>query len=212
MPKSVAIIGSVGVPPKYGGYETFTDQLVRHLRNKFDFTVYCSSKRYEHKLNDYCGAKLVYLPFNANGFQSIIYDITAISHALLRSDTLLILGVSGCVFLPIVRLVSKKKIIVNIDGMEWKREKWNRFAKAFLKLSEKFAAKHASELITDNAEIHRYVMSEYRRDSVHIAYGGDHAVPERDIEEYRGKFGFLSGKYAFGVCRIEPENQRKERA
>lgn len=209
MQRSVAIIGSVGVPPKYGGFETFTDQLVRNLRNKFDFTVYCSANSYEHKLNDYFGAKLVYLPLNANGFQSIIYDIAAISHALFRSDTLLILGVSGCIFLPVVRLVSKKKIIVNIDGMEWKREKWNRLAKAFLKLSEKFAVKYASELITDNAEIHRYVMSEYRRDSVLIAYGGDHAMPERDIEEYRGKFGFLSGKYAFGMGRIEPENQVK---
>lgn len=209
MPKSVAIIGSVGVPPKYGGYETFADQLVRHLCDQFDFTVYCSAKRYEHRLNDYFGAKLVYLPFNANGFQSIIYDITAIFHALSRSDTLLILGVSGCTILPIVRLVSRKKIIVNMDGMEWKRGKWSGFAKAFLKLSEKFAVKYAGELITDNAEIQRYVMNVYGREGVLIAYGGDHAMPERDIGEYRGNFGFLSGKYAFGVCRIEPENQVK---
>jgi glycosyltransferase involved in cell wall biosynthesis len=207
MPKSVAIIGSVGVPPKYGGYETFTDQLVRHLGNQFDFTVYCSAKRYEHRLNDYCGAKLVYLPFNANGFQSIIYDITAIFHALSRSDTLLILGVSGCTILPIVRLISRKKILVNMDGMEWKRGKWSGLAKAFLKLSEAFAVKYAGELITDNAEIQRYVMNAYGREGVLIAYGGDHAVPERDIEEYSDDFGFLRGKYAFGVCRIEPENQ-----
>jgi glycosyltransferase involved in cell wall biosynthesis len=209
MPKSVAIIGSVGVPPKYGGFETFADQLVRHLRNEFDFTVYCSAKGYEHQLSNFFGAKLVYLPFKANGVQSIVYDITAIFHALSRSDTLLILGVSGCTILPFVRLVSKKKIIVNIDGMEWKREKWNRLAKAFLKLSEKFAVKNADVIITDNAEIHRYVMNEYRKEGALIAYGGDHAKPERDIEEYLGRYRFLSGKYAFGMGRIELENNVK---
>ncbi len=204
--KKVSIIGTVGVPAKYGGFETLAEQLVRHLHSDFDFTVYCSSASYDHKSEDFFGAKLVYLPFNANGVQSTIYDIAAIFHALRRPDTLLILGVSGCIILPFVRLFSRKKIIANIDGMEWKRDKWNWLAKAFLKLSERLTVTYADVLIADNAEIQRYVKDAYGKKSVLIAYGGDHAQPEPVAEELREEFGFLGRSYAFGICRIEPEN------
>lgn len=206
MPKSVAIIGTVGVPAKYGGFETLADQLIRHLHGNYAFTVYCSSLSYPSRADDFNGAKLVYLPFNANGMQSTVYDIAAISHALPRADTLLILGVSGCIILPIVRLLSRKKIIAHIDGMEWQRAKWNWFAKAFLRLSERLAVKFADVVIADNAAIKRYVYKEYHRDSVLIAYGGDHAEAQPDIKDFREEFAFLGRKYAFGICRIEPEN------
>ena len=127
--KRIAIIGTVGVPAKYGGFETLVDNLVERLASDYKITVYCSKKNYTktERVKYYKGAKLVYLPFSANGAQSIIYDIISIFHSLFIADTLLILGVSGGIVVPFVRWFTNKKIIVNIDGQEWKRDKWNLY-------------------------------------------------------------------------------------
>jgi len=206
MNKKVAIIGTVGLPSKYGGFETLTEYLTKHLNQDFDMTVYCSSKSYSEQLESYNNAKLEYISLNANGVESIPYDIISIFKALRYADTLLILGVSGCIVLPFVKLISKKKIVVNIDGLEWKRAKWNKYAKWFLKFSEKIAVKTADIVVTDNKVIQEYVSSEYGEKSELIAYGADH-VKQLPIEkETLTTYPFLEETYAFTVCRIEPEN------
>jgi len=206
MNKKIAIIGTVGLPSKYGGFETLAEYLTKHLGMDFDMTVYCSSKSYDKKLDYYNNAKMEYINLNANGVQSIPYDIISIFKALKYADTLLILGVSGCIVLPLVKMISNKKIIVNIDGLEWKRAKWNKYAKWFLKFSEKLAVNNADVVITDNKVIQEYVKSEYNKKSELIAYGADH-VENIDMEnEIIKKYNFLKELYAFTVCRIEPEN------
>ena len=110
MRNKIAIIGTVGVPAIYGGFETLAEYLTKYLGKKYDITVYCSSKSYSNKIDEYNDVKLVYLPLNANGVQSIPYDILSILKALSYADTLLILGVSGCISLPFVKLISRKKI------------------------------------------------------------------------------------------------------
>lgn len=204
--RKVAVIGTNGLPANYGGWETLVEHLTSNLKGKIDFTVYCSSHRYEKRLEEHNGARLKYVPIQANGISSIIYDIVTMLHALRYADVLLILGVSGCIFLPFLRLVTTKTLVVNIDGIEWKRDKWRGFAKWFLKFSEKLAVRFADTVIADNIEISRYVKNEYGVDSEVIAYGGDHVsnfdVNGTDI----GKYPFLVDKYAFTVCRIEPEN------
>ncbi|MDB9783025.1 DUF1972 domain-containing protein [Winogradskyella sp.] len=206
MLKKIAIIGTVGLPSNYGGFETLTEYLTKDLGDKFDITVFCSSTSYKTKLKTHNNAKLKYLPLNANGIQSILYDIVSILYALLFADTLLILGVSGCVVLPVAKLISSKKIIVNIDGLEWKRAKWGKGAKWFLKFSEKIAVKYADTIITDNKVIQDYVQEQYNVRSVLIAYGGDHTKKEIFTENVLKRYSFLTEDYAFKVCRIEPEN------
>ena len=206
MNKKIAIIGTVGLPAKYGGFETLTEYLTQHLSEKYDLTVYCSSKSYDKQTSRYNGAKLCYIPLNANGIQSIPYDIISIIKALRYADTLLILGVSGSIALPIAKLFSNKKIIVNIDGLEWKREKWNKFAKWFLKLSELLAVKMADVIVTDNRVIQDYVKAKYAKNSRLIAYGADHVQKIKQTQELLHKYTFLQKSYAFTVCRIEPEN------
>ena len=206
MMKKIAIIGTVGIPAKYGGFETLTEYLTKNLHDKYDITVYCSAKSYTEKLDTYNGAHLKYVNLNANGAQSIPYDIISLFGSLKFADTILVLGVSGCIVLPFVRLFSKKKIVVNIDGLEWKREKWGKYAKAFLKLSEKLAVMHADEVVTDNRVIQEYVKSEYNKESTLIAYGADHVTEETLSESLKEKYPFLNDNYAFKVCRIEPEN------
>ncbi len=204
--KTVAIVGSVGLPARYGGWETLVDNLTRRLSKSFDFTVYCSAKKYTEKLAEYNGAKLSYVSLDSNGVQSIVYDLLSMLKAVRYADTILVLGVSGCVFLPIVKFVSGKRFIVNIDGLEWRRGKWGRFAKWFLKLSEAVAVRFADVVVADNKAIQDYIGSEYGRESTLIAYGGDHAVrPLRD-NGILSRYGLGGRRYAFKVCRIEPEN------
>lgn len=205
--KNVSIIGTVGIPANYGGFETLVDNLTKKLNSEFNLTVYCSSKSYNKKLKEYNNSKLIYLPIKANGIQSILYDIISIFHALLnKTDVLLILGVSGCIILPLIRLITKKKIIINIDGLEWKRNKWNYFTKKFLKFSEKLAVNYANYVIADNIAIQKYISREYNKLSIIVEYGGSHTKKIKNNLHLLSKFPFLNKKYAISVCRVEPEN------
>lgn len=144
--KRIAIIGTVGVPANYGGFETLAENLVRYHDTaslKSSLTVYCSSKSYPSKEASYLSAQLKYVPLNANGAQSIPYDIVSLLSAVWhRSDVILLLGVSGAIALPLVRLFSSARIITNIDGIEWRREKWQGWAKRYLRFSEKMAVRY----------------------------------------------------------------------
>jgi glycosyltransferase involved in cell wall biosynthesis len=204
--KKVAIVGTVGLPAKYGGFETLADFLTLHLAQQYELTVYCSSKDCEDTPKMYNGAQLRYVPIRANGVQSILYDVVSIFRALRYADTILILGVSGCVVLPFLKRLSRRRFVVNIDGLEWKREKWSGFAKWFLKLSEKLAVSSADFIITDNKVIQDYVLSEYSKPSSLIAYGGDQASNIAINYDTPTRYPFLKQSYAFSVCRIEPEN------
>jgi len=175
MNKKISIIGTVGIPAKYGGFETLTEYLTKYLSQDYDLTVYCSAKSYAERPDRYNGTALKYISLKANGVQSIPYDIVSFFKARRDAETILVLGVSGCIILPFIKLFSGCKIIVNIDGLEWQREKWNKYAKWFLKFSEKQAVNSADVVITDNKVIQDYVRDEYNKESKLIAYGGDHA-------------------------------------
>lgn len=205
----VAIIGTVGVPANYGGFETLVENLLLHnISDNLQYSVYCSTKNYAEKRWVYKGAKMVYIPLKANGIQSVVYDIVSIIKAVNQSDVLLILGVSGCIIFPLLRLFSKKRIVINIDGLEHRRDKWRKSIRKFLKFSESLAIKYADVIIADNKGIWDYVEKEYGKDSRLIEYGGDHikdSLLPRDNNLL--KDSHLSPKnYSLAICRIEPEN------
>jgi glycosyltransferase involved in cell wall biosynthesis len=205
--KKIVILGTVGVPANYGGFETLAENLVKHhdASSLPDvLTVYCSSRSYPSKDRSFLSARLKYVPLNANGVQSISYDILSLlSSVWNRSDVILLLGVSGAVVLPIIRLVSSARIVTNIDGIEWRREKWQGLAKHFLRFSEKMAVRFSHEVISDNGAIADYVEKTYGVESHVIAYGGDHAV---SVEEAMVDEFCLPESFVCSVCRIEPEN------
>lgn len=205
--KKISIIGTVGVPANYGGFETLAENLVKyHDASSMpdSLTVYCSSRCYPSRERYFLSAQLKYIPLHANGVQSIPYDIVSLFSAVwYRSDVILLLGVSGAIALPLVRLFSSARIITNIDGIEWRREKWQGLAKRFLCFSEKMAVHFSHEVVSDNDAIAEYVKQTYGVDSHVIAYGGDHAVAEKALAV--GEFA-LPESYAVSVCRIEPEN------
>lgn len=198
--KKVCVIGTVGIPACYGGFESLVENLVDNASENINYSVFCSSKTYTDRLSDYKGAKLHYIPLKANGIQSVPYDIWSLIKCIkLRPDVVLILGVSGCIFLPLFSKLSRSKIVTNIDGLEWKRDKWSKLAKRFLKFSESLAVKYSHSVITDNKAIGDYVLEEYGIDSTVIAYGGDHALREIEVDK-------PEKEYALSICRIEPEN------
>lgn len=204
----IAIIGTVGVPANYGGFETLTEQLIEHMTDEYDITVYCSGKKYkkEERQSQYKGANLKYIPLEANGIQSIPYDTLSILHSLWYADVLLVLGVAGAWILPFVKWFTNKKIIISIDGIEWKRDKWNLPAKWYLFWAESLAVKYSHIDISDNEAIQDYTAARYGSLSRIIEYGADHtikvAIQDSDVQQYP----FLQAAYAFKVCRIEPEN------
>jgi hypothetical protein len=171
----ISIIGTAGIPANYGGFETLAENLVANNLSPVQYTVFCSAKMYKTRLDTYKGAALKYVNLSANGMSSILYDLICMLCSL-RSDVMLILGVSGSIFLPFIRLLYRGKIITNIDGIEWKRDKWNKLARLILRISEWAAVKFSDAVIGDNQGIIDYVAREYQINAVLIEYGGDHVV------------------------------------
>lgn len=197
----------MGIPASYGGFETLVENLTKfHQANSLPskLVVYCSANNYPARPTSCFGAELRYVRLNANGISSIAYDIVSlISAARQRSDVILLLGVSGAIALPLVRILSRTRIVSNIDGIEWKREKWTGLARWFLRLSERMAVSYSHEVIADNAGIAAHVAKNYGKHCNVIAYGGDHAVNTAP-KSYSG--APLAKRYALALCRIEPEN------
>ena len=158
--KKICVIGTVGVPASYGGFETLVDKLIES--DGVEFTVYCSSRHYTERLDSYKNCQLVYIPFlKANGVMSVLYDMVSIIHALVVGHrNFLVLGVSGALIFPLLKLVPRVRLVTNIDGLEWRRSKWNKPAKFLLRFFEKIAVKFSDSIIADNDAISDYVQAE----------------------------------------------------
>jgi glycosyltransferase involved in cell wall biosynthesis len=205
MKKKIGIIGTNGLPGKYGGWDQLVNHLTKNLQDEFDFIVYTSYTNYDplHKIVN--NALIHKINFKANGAQSVPYDIMSIFHAVRKCDVLFICGTSGCISLPIAKLYGKK-IILNPDGQEWMREKWSKPVKWFLKLSEKLGILNSDIIVADNKIIKDYIIIDYKKDSVQIEYGGDHVLKIPMGKETEIKYNIVNKEYAFKVCRIVPEN------
>ena len=202
-----SILGTVGVPGNYGGFETLAENLVHFHESQYSdvsLDVYCSSKSFEVHAPKLKNANLFYINLEANGPQSVLYDTVSLFQAVRRrSDVILLLGVSGALALPLVRLLSQCQIITNIDGIEWRRAKWRRLARLILRWSERSAIRWSHRVVADNSAIADYVRETYGKECHIIPYGGDHAVKRAPIEIPNLK---LPKSYSLALCRIEPEN------
>ena len=130
--KKIAIIGTNGLPGRYGGWDQLLNHLTFGLQDEYAFSVYTSSYDAVDGITTFNGAKLPIIPLKANGPQSVAYDIISMIHAIItKHDVLLVLGTSGCIFFPILKIF-KVKVILNPDGAEWKRGKWNRWIQKYI--------------------------------------------------------------------------------
>lgn len=206
--KKVALIGTNGIPAKYGGFETLTEYLAKYLNEDFDLSVYCSKKPKKNRLRTYLNSRLIYLPFKANGWQSMIYDAISIIHALFYADVLVILGFSGVFAFPF-KVFFKKKIVFNIGGIEWQKVRGKKAFGAIEIIAKKWFERiciyFSDIIIVDNQVLWDYVKNTYHIDSVLAEYGGDHAVRQPVTKELIEKYHFLSGKYDVTVSRAQED-------
>lgn len=204
---NVAVIGSVGVPARYGGFETLAENLAiaaPQMAGDIALTIYCSARVYPDRSPQFHGARLRYVPFNANGVQSIPYDIWSLASAVFsRADVVLVLGVSGALAIPLFRLLGRSRIVTNVDGIEWKRDKWRGLSRWILRASERVAAKYSHVVIADNDHIAAHIQESYGVACATIPYGGDQAMLAQAATT---GLGDLPEGYALTICRIEPEN------
>ncbi len=201
----LAIVGTRGIPNNYGGFETLAEYLVEYLSEDIDITVYCSSIDMESTLKTYKGANLIYIPVSSHGAFGIIYDSIALFKAISKHDKVLFLGFGGGFAIPFLKKY-KSKIILNIGGLDWKRDKWPQFAQNLIKKAEQLLVKNSGQIISDNIGIQNYIRKEYKRESTLITYGGDQAKMQAISESWLSIYPFLKNEYAFIVARIQPDN------
>ena len=204
--KSLYIVGTNGLPARYGGWDMLLHHLTLALSKDYDIHVYASRFEAIKGVKEHNGAFIRTVPLKANGFQSIIYDFLTMLDASIRgADHVLVLGVSGGIFFPIFKLFNSN-IILNPDGAEWKRSKFGKFTTQFLKLSEKLAIKYADKVIADSKVISADIINDHEVYSTVIEYGGDHVRRIAMSDKTALRYDITSNNYAFKVCRIVPEN------
>lgn len=201
------IVGIVGVPGKYGGFETLADHLLDSTELiELGCEVYCEKWVAEKQGGRYKGARLVPLRWRANGWQSILYDSCGLWKASRKGGVVLVLGTSATFWLPLLRrLFPKVRYVVNMAGLEWTRSKWGRLARCLLKYNEAAAARHAHVFVADNQGLVDYVDVTYGRKAVLIAYGGDQfedVVPDMSVFDDHD----LPVCYDFAMARAQSDN------
>lgn len=202
------IIGIVGVPGNYGGFETLVDNLLDSERLKsLDVFVYCEKFFFDqNKLTHYKNAHLIPINLRANGWQSIIYDLVGMIIGCFSGGTVLILGTSATFALPILKILfPKTKFLVNMAGLEWSRAKWNLPTRKFLKFNEKMAAKFSDTLIADNEGLCKHIFDNYQCNSVFIPYGGDQFI-NIDANYDVFKDYLIPETYDFAMARSQIDN------
>jgi glycosyltransferase involved in cell wall biosynthesis len=206
MMKKVAIVGTAGLPANYGGFETLAENLVKHLVGRYEFVVYCKRTPRARRQTEFCGARLIYMPFHSNGRQSPLYDIASLLHAFLTADVVLYLGPVVGYFLPVNRLFAKN-LIVNFGGLnEWEREKLSGLEKKYMFMSCSLAARSATSNIADNFVLQKNIAETFRANSVVVRYGGDHTSIPADDPELQASYPFVQEPYFVGVARAQIDN------
>ncbi|MFT8459992.1 MAG: DUF1972 domain-containing protein [Liquorilactobacillus ghanensis] len=224
--KDVFIVGSKGIPAKYGGFETFVDNLVtRRIRKDIKYHVACMTFNKKCENYNYNGAECqeIKVP-NIGGAKAIIYDLRALNWSLeeIRRNKLHdgIIYILACRIGPFLNNYISKfhkygfKVWVNPDGHEWKRAKWSKIVRKYWKVSERLMVKNADFLVCDSKTIEQYIHNEYSKYSpktTFIAYGADikkSSLFENDdiVESWYKQHNVNINKYFLIVGRFVPEN------
>ncbi|MCB0208457.1 MAG: DUF1972 domain-containing protein [Anaerolineae bacterium] len=202
----IAILGTRGVPANYGGFETCAEQLgARLVQRGHHVTVYCRSHHITHPKNTYRGMHLIKLPTVPNKYlDTIVHTWLSSLHSLFRKyDIVLYFNVGNSPLTWIPRLVGSKTIL-NVDGLDWKREKWPGWAKRYIQWAEYLATKLPHIYLTDSQVVQAYYRERYDHTPPTIAYGSD--VDYVPPGETLARFGLQPQRYILFVGRLVPEN------
>ena len=210
--KRVAIIGHKFIPSRDGGVEVVVSNLAPHLAEAgYEVTCYNRTSRQARKLRkqgtlarEYRGVHLIWTPtLDRRGLAAVSSSVLAtIMAAFSRFDLVHFHAEGPCVFCWLPRLMGKK-VVVTVHGLDHKRQKWGKFASAYILRGEKAAVRHAHSIIVLNKSMQEYFLREYGRDTVLIPNGVEPAEirPAREIIE---QFGLVSRGYILFVGRLDP--------
>lgn len=222
--KDIFIIGSRGLPAQYGGFETFVEKLVSHkVSPAIRYHVACLSDESTGNHFDYKGADCFTVnPPKLGPARVIAYDMMAINYSLklikkegIQSPIFYILGNTIGAF--IVHFAKKIQsvggiLLVNPDGLEWKRAKWSKPVQSYLKYSEKEMTKYANLIISDNRGIETYIQNTYPwARTTFIAYGTDLSkttltAEDNPVRDWYQKWQTQEKDYYLILGRFVPEN------
>ncbi|WP_420630008.1 glycosyltransferase [Candidatus Leptofilum sp.] len=202
----IALMGTRGVPASYSGFETCVEQLGQRLVQRgHEVTVYCRSHHITYEGSHYKGMRLVKLPTIANKYlDTMVHSFISSLHALPRRYDIalyFIAGNSPVTWIP--RLVNTKTLL-NVDGLDWKREKWPELAKKYIQFAEFLATKLPNIYLTDSQVVQGYYRDRFNDEPPYVPYGSDvDVLPPGDT---LAQFGLEPQKYVLFVGRLVPEN------
>ncbi|MFA5648928.1 MAG: DUF1972 domain-containing protein [Bacteroidales bacterium] len=205
----IAIIGTKGIPNRYGGFEAFAERLSQGLL-AYGFCVEVYQPAISAaKLEPYLGVQRVgvtipsFLPSN---ILRIAYNLQSLCMVRkTKPDVVICCGHSPSLFFPFFSKKTTQNIIVNLDGLEWKRAKWGALASFVLKLTERLAVRYAGALVADSVAVKNYITRTYRKQASFIPYGASDLQPNPDLQ-ILAALGVEQQKFALLIARIEPEN------
>jgi len=206
----IAILGTRGIPNLYGGFEEFAQNLSVGLKEKGHEVYVYNSSEHEYKCSSYNNVKIInkYCPESKIGSSAhFIYDFLSCLDASIRQfDIIYNLGYqSAAPGIFIFRILKSKSIwITNMDGLEWKRQKWSKSIKWLTKKMEALAVNSSSHLVSDNLGIQEYFKKEYNKNSSFIAYGAN--IYSNFKTEFLDSYNLNKDNYYLIVSRLEPEN------
>jgi len=203
----VAMLGTRGVPASYSGFETCAEELGTRLAARgHDVTVYCRVPHITHEGASYRGMRLVKLPtIRSKHLDTITHSLLSAIHALSQTyDISLFFNVGSSAVTWIPRLAGQR-VVLNVDGLDWKRKKWGRVARWYIRASERWATRLPHRIVTDSRRVQEYYVARYGAPSpTYIAYGAEPMTvsPGRHLAQY----GLVPGRYVLFVGRLVPEN------
>ncbi len=202
----IAILGTRGIPASYGGFETFAEECSAGLAARgHDVTVYCRKHYAASPLESYRGARLVVLPtLEWKYTDTIVHTFLSMIHALSQHyDVILICNAANSIYAWMPRLLGIP-VVVNVDGIERRRQKWNWLGRTWYLLCEYLSTWFPNAIVTDALVIERYYRDRYGAGSFFIPYG---AVTEKPAGlEILDSLGLAPGEFFLYVSRFEPEN------
>ncbi|MEM7718746.1 MAG: DUF1972 domain-containing protein [Pseudomonadota bacterium] len=202
------ILGCRGIPPAHGGFETFAQALSLHLvRCGWDVNVYCQDddEQFEDGQQDvWRGITRTHFQSALNGpYASMQFDYKCTRHVLDMPGIDLVLGYNTAVFSLLQRL-KRRRVLMNMDGIEWRRPKWAVLPKAWFMFNEMIGCNFSSVVIADHPEIGKHLNTRTFKTPRVIPYGAD--VVTKSDSSYIHELGLQEDKYLISIARIEPEN------
>ena len=214
--RTIGILGTRGIPARYGGFETAAETIAVGLRRAgFRVIAACEADNSSGARPDtYQGIELVYFPVrnSLRPMSEIFFDVRSLIAIGTRVDAIYMLGYGAGFFFWIARLL-RKTLVVNSDGMEWKRPKFGRISRFLLRISERFGLTAANVIVADSKCVARYVEQTYGKTPIFLAYGtaSISSPPTWDqslMNKWRPGLSNLlePDDYYLVLARMEPDN------